>query len=687
MQTGNFSTDTNDSYIAFKDPGGDIRFSLPIGYAWELNNESHSITLRYRLIKQNNEFYLLAGAPVSWFTSATYPVVVDPSTTVYTGTSDGYITYSNYCNWSTAHAATSGLAYANHQYDDMTMSAGEQSGSGTYYWIYRGFFMFDTSGLPDTCQVTNATLQVYGYGEADSSVCAMKGTQGDSLDQYDFDNFEGSEYGHVAWSTSGYNTITFNGAGRADVSKTGTTYVCCREYNHDYLNVDPGADQEYRNGCYWANYEGTSRDPKLSIEYIDIPLVSTSTADSLSTSSFRSGGYNLNDQGSTITEKGIQWGTTTPPSTKTSFGSGGTSNYSVTKSGLPENTKYYYRAYVTNAVGDGFGSILNAYTLAAPPADNEFTVDGYGTTWINMSVVDADQNPTADLTGAYFECMTGGASASGWTASIASGRYYYNATGLTPGVTYGYRVKYRNGDGINTTSTSEKQQTTIPLPTVDAKTPVNGSTGVAPIPPVTCVAYVNDTDGDQLTVTWATNVSGTWVKIHTNGSVPANSTLSYQYTEFNDYNTTYYWRVYVNDGTSNVSETYRFMTLTINTWVNPITPYNQTIVPVSLTADSVELVPDNITLYYRWSMDNVSWDGGAWAWNNNTVDTNASNVDEIPDIGSETNFSSAQGLTPDTNSMCISETTSAPVKDAVDSNTSDVDSSVDKGVETSFVNC
>ncbi|VVB59906.1 Uncharacterised protein [uncultured archaeon] len=216
---------------------------------------------------------------------------------------------------------------------------------------------------------------------------------------------------------------------------------------------------------------------------------------------------------------------------------------------------------------------------------------------------------------------------------------------------------------------------------------MNGSTGVSPSPPVTCWVSVHDSDGDPLTVTWATNVSGPWVNVHTNASIPANTTASYQFTSFNDYSTRYYWRVYSDDGISNMSETFCFTTQRINTVIDPITPYTQMSSPCNLSVSSFELVPENVTLYYRWSTDNVSWDGSAWAWHNNTVDTNTSNVDGVSDMGGEINFTQAQGLLPDTNSMCISETTSPPVKDTVDTNTSDVDSSADKGVETSFVNC
>ncbi|EMR73343.1 hypothetical protein MBGDN05_00289, partial [Thermoplasmatales archaeon SCGC AB-539-N05] len=70
-------------------------------------------------------------------------------------------------------------------------------------------------------------------------------------------------------------------------------------------------------------------------------------------------------------------------------------------------------------------------------------------------------------------------------------------------------------------------------PTVDYKTPINGTTGVSPCPSVTCEAYVNDSDGDSLTITWATNSSGSWTNVNTT-TTSANSTVSYNFSQFSN---------------------------------------------------------------------------------------------------------------------------------------------------------
>jgi len=97
-------------------------------------------------------------------------------------------------------------------------------------------------------------------------------------------------------------------------------------------------------------------------------------------------------------------------------------------------------------------------------------------------------------------------------------------------------------------------------PTVDYKTPINGTTDVAYSGGVTCYAYTNDTDGDSLDVTWATNESGSWVNKYTNTSEVANGIESYTFTDFDTGGTTYWWKVYVNDSYNNISEIYHFTT-------------------------------------------------------------------------------------------------------------------------------
>jgi hypothetical protein len=136
--------------------------------------------------------------------------------------------------------------------------------------------------------------------------------------------------------------------------------------------------------------------------------------------------------------------------------------YYHNRTGLSENTEYGCQVRYRN--GDADASNYNpteqtVYTYCNPPTDDEFSIDSHGINWMNMSVAHPS-NPLLGFTAAYFECVTGSALDSGWITDSSSGRFYYNASGLSGGTTYEFRVKYRNGDGIDTTYTSEKQDTT-----------------------------------------------------------------------------------------------------------------------------------------------------------------------------------------------------------------------------------
>jgi len=121
-----------------------------------------------------------------------------------------------------------------------------------------------------------------------------------------------------------------------------------------------------------------------------------------------------------------------------------------------------------------------------------------------------------------------------------------------------------------------------------------------------CQIWANDSDGNILTVFWYENTTGDWVLRQTNSSVSANSTVSWIFTQASNYSITYWWKVAVNDGSDNVSEWYSFSTRAINTSVNNVVPYVVTSSSFDISA-SGDSDLNNVTLYYRYSVDNLSW--------------------------------------------------------------------------------
>ncbi len=144
------------------------------------------------------------------------------------------------------------------------------------------------------------------------------------------------------------------------------------------------------------------------------------------------------------------------------------------------------------------------------------------------------------------------------------------------------------------------------LPEIDIINPQpNGTTDVSRLP--TCQVWANDSDGDTLTVYWYENTSGSWVLRNTNNSVSAGTIVSYNFTQFSNYSTTFWWKVAINDSIDNISSWFYFTTKPILTSVDNIDPYNQSTFSLIINSTGNSDL-DNVTLYYRWSEDNRSWD-------------------------------------------------------------------------------
>jgi hypothetical protein len=143
------------------------------------------------------------------------------------------------------------------------------------------------------------------------------------------------------------------------------------------------------------------------------------------------------------------------------------------------------------------------------------------------------------------------------------------------------------------------------LPEIDLINPQpNGTTDISRFP--ICQVWANDSDGDTLTVYWYENTTDSWVLRNTNNSVSAGTIVSYNFTQFSNYSTTFWWKVAINDSIDNISSWFYFTTEPILTSVDTIDPYNQSIFYLTINSTGYSDL-DNVTLYYRWSQDNTSW--------------------------------------------------------------------------------
>jgi len=151
--------------------------------------------------------------------------------------------------------------------------------------LYRSIFLFDTSALPDGCQISSATLSIYGratkadalsitpdinvYASNPASSTVLTGTDFATLGSTPFCDIP-ITYANWNEGTPGTaNEFVLNAAGLAAISKTGITKLGIRNANYDVSGDAPGNWVSAAASAItcWFNEQGTTYRPKLVIEY------------------------------------------------------------------------------------------------------------------------------------------------------------------------------------------------------------------------------------------------------------------------------------------------------------------------------------------------------------------------------------------------------------------------------------
>jgi hypothetical protein len=239
-----------------------------------------------------------------------------------------------------------------------------------------------------------------------------------------------------------FTTSPTGGPGGSDSGWIGST---------DYTDSGLGTNHEYgyrvkaRDGGYnETGYSSTSYD------YTDIETPTGITFGTIGTTSIQaraSGTFS----GLTRDNSGLYIENETMGA-----GSGWKQNNNYwTSSGLSPNTKYGFRAIARN--GDAnqtkWSRTSASYTLANQPGAAAFTD-------ITETSIRANWTSNGNPAGTQYLCEnTTAGTNSGWTTSTS-----WNSTGLTCSTKYGFRVKARNGTGVETGWTSLGSQSTLPCP-------------------------------------------------------------------------------------------------------------------------------------------------------------------------------------------------------------------------------
>jgi hypothetical protein len=259
----------SDAGVDFKDALGQFKCALPLGDAYELNNESVRQKLTYRIVHLNGDTYLLSGLKLSDLNAMTFPVVIDPTLTVYSTSSDGYI-YKSSGTYNTAWTASTGTVSNSATYISIGQKKDPAGPPTLTYSIFREFVFFNTSSLPSNAYLDNATLSL--YKKDDYSVTDFEITVQNGQPTYPHNPMQSGDYNKNDYSgnggrlntslfSNGYNAITLRDL--SWINKTGTTKLCLRSSRDINGNVPTG--NEYVN--VYANEQGSEYQPKLVIAY------------------------------------------------------------------------------------------------------------------------------------------------------------------------------------------------------------------------------------------------------------------------------------------------------------------------------------------------------------------------------------------------------------------------------------
>jgi hypothetical protein len=173
--------------------------------------------------------------------------------------------------------------------------AGVYKPAGNWY-IYRVFFPFDTSDLPDSATILTASLTywtnniAYQDNDAEAYLGLVQTSQASNItlstDDYDAVGFsEGAT--SIALddlAVNNYNTMSLSGTGLGWINKTGFTNLGLLE-GHDINNVALSGNYDNEVEVEMSEYASTDHDPYLTITWEEgsPPVEETPTATSTAT--------------------------------------------------------------------------------------------------------------------------------------------------------------------------------------------------------------------------------------------------------------------------------------------------------------------------------------------------------------------------------------------------------------------
>jgi len=176
----------------------------------------------------------------------------------------------------------------------------------------------------------------------------------------------------VCWSTSSGPVAT--GLHTSDGTGNGT-------FTSNIIGLNSGTTYYVR--AYATNSAGTAYGNELffTTSPVQVPTLTTAAVTGVALTTAVTGGTITDDNGATVTARGVCWNTSGNPTAsdpKTTDGSG-TGSFTSNIAGLTAGTVYYVRSYATNSAGTGYGSQLRLSTSASDIDGNVYKTVVIGT--------------------------------------------------------------------------------------------------------------------------------------------------------------------------------------------------------------------------------------------------------------------------------------------------------------------
>lgn len=204
--------------------------------------------------------------------------------------------------------------------------------------------------------------------------------------------------------------------------------------------------------AFATNIRGTSYGQVISFTtQSQLPGVSTSGVQNIRTDSATVRGNVSSDGGSTVTERGIYWGTSPSPETsgvKLALGNG-TGSFLGVLAGLTPGTTYYVKAYAINALGTSYGEEMSFLTLGKAPTVRNIPLTALTSTSVTLhAVANANElSTTVSIEYGTTNAYGSAADAANNPATKTADTMNFSLSGLSPNTVYYYRVKAVNALG------------------------------------------------------------------------------------------------------------------------------------------------------------------------------------------------------------------------------------------------